>query len=147
MLCDERQLIGRNTIAYITKWTTSCLATLMGRSEARNQLKKDFRLKIIALVRLVQQDWPNVPLNERKEIVLNGFIIIRLLTSVDTYCDMLRDQCPEFFEHFSNLVIHNTDNDNIQREAHKIIRNFYKTGFSDFPIELRHFIAKNNLAE
>ena len=95
----------------------------------------------------MQQEWPNVPLTERKEIVFNGFIIIRLLTSVDIYCDLLKEQCPEFFEHFSNMVINNTDSDTIQREAQKTIRNFYKIGFSDFPIELRHFIANNNLAE
>ena len=39
----------------------------------------------------MQQEWPNVPLTERKEIVLNGFIIIRLLTSVDIYCDLLKE--------------------------------------------------------
>ena len=95
----------------------------------------------------MQQEWPKFPLAERKEIVKNGFTIIRLLTSVELYCDLIKEQCPDFFEHFSNLVIYNTDSEVIQREAKKIIRNFFKVGFFEFPIELKHFIAKHNLAE
>ena len=77
----------------------------------------------------------------------NGFTVIRLLTSVESYCDLLKDQCPDFFDHLSNLVIYNTDSETIQREAKRIIRNFYKIGYQDFPIDLKHFIAKHDISE
>ena len=80
-------------------------------------------------MRLMQQEWINLPQQDSREIVKNGFTIIRLLTSVESYCGLLKDQCPDFFDHLSNLVIYNTDSETIQREAKRIIRNFYKIGF------------------
>ena len=139
-------MAGKNSAAYAAKWITSSLATVMGRSEARAQFKKDLRHRLHALVRLMKEEWPNLPRNDYKEIVANGFKTLRLLTSVGGYCKLIQKEYPEFLENLTDLIVYNTDSTSIQQEARKIIKNFSAAGYCEFPVELNHYIAKHNLA-
>ena len=110
----------------IVRWIARIYSTVMGRSEARYQLKKDVTNQLSALIKLLKDDLSFLPKSVRSEVIANTMKSFRLFTSSEASVNAILNYYPNFLNHLAPLIIANNKNPIIQKEAAHIIKNFMR---------------------